>query len=213
MAVRRIQTSQGPAEVVSDLAASPRLDLLLTHGAGGGVDARDLLRLAEALPPVGISVHRLTMPWRIAGKKIAPRPPLLDEAYRAVIDDLRDERPVPLVIGGRSAGARAACRIAGPVGALGVLALAFPLHPPGKPESSRVDELINAGVPTLVVQGDRDPFGTQDEFPAGTNLRSVPFADHGFKVPAKAAITQDEALHLIVEASRAWLGTLRGNAG
>jgi len=111
----------------------------------------------------------------------------------------------PLVVGGRSAGARSAARIARSAGARGLLALSFPLHPPGKPEKSRLDELQGARVRTLVVQGESDPFGRPDEFPGDIELTAVPFADHGFKVPKKAPVGQEEALDVVLEATLEWI--------
>lgn len=207
---REIDTVHGPARLLTTRAARPRLDLVITHGAGGGVEARDLVALDEKLPALGFTVHRLVMPWRVAGKKIAPRPPILDECFVAALSAV-STRGRPLVIGGRSAGARSACRIAGEVAASGVLALAFPLHPPGRPERSRLDELEAASVPVLVVQGQRDPFGGPSEFPASTNLVEVPAADHGLKVPARAAIGQDQVLEDLTVAVAAWLTELAGN--
>lgn len=199
---RTVSTPQGEARLETHRARAPRLVLVLTHGAGGGIDARDLVRLAEALPRHGITVTLVEMPWRVQGKKLAPRPALIDEAFRAVVTALRPR--TPLVLGGRSAGARSACRIGAEVGAAGVLALAFPLHPPGRPERSRVEELLGSGVPTLVVQGERDPFGTPEEFPDGCDLAVVPAADHGLRVPRSAPLSQDEALELVAEAVLEW---------
>jgi len=108
-------------------------------------------------------------------------------------------------VGGRSAGARSAARTARNLGARGLLALAFPLHPPGRPEKTRLEELKGAGVTTLVVQGERDTFGTPDEFPGGLDLAVVPSADHSFKVPKRADISQDDALAVIVEATLEWI--------
>jgi uncharacterized protein len=114
---------------------------------------------------------------------------------------------VPLAVGGRSAGARVACRTAQDVGAAGVVALAFPLHPPGRPERSRLAELTGAGVPTLVLQGERDPFGRPEEFSAGPfELVAVPHADHGLAVPA--AHDQRETMEHIVHTVRDWLGNV-----
>lgn len=200
---RLLPTPLGDARVVVRRARKPVADLVLTHGAGGGIDARDLEAIAAALPTQGISVVLVEMPWRVQGKKLAPRPALIDEAHRAVLLGLRP-RP-PFVIGGRSAGARSACRIGAEAGAAGVLALAFPLHPPGKPEKSRVDELTGAGVPVLVVQGERDPFGRPEEFPDGTELAIVPGADHGLKVPATGPVDQEGALAIVAEATLEWL--------
>lgn len=132
---------------------------MLGHGAGGAVDAPDLLALRDAAWGAGAVVARVTQPYRVAGRR-APAPAgHLDEAWTAVLAVLRSRHPgVPLLVGGRSSGARVACRTARAVGAVGVVALAFPLHPPGRPERSRADELVT-GLPTLVVNGDRDPFG------------------------------------------------------
>ena len=114
----------------------------------------------------------------------------------------------PLVVGGRSAGARSAARCASSLGAVGCLALSFPLHPPGRPEKSRADELAGAGVPVLVVQGERDPMGRPEEFPADLpdlDMAVVPAADHGLKVPARAPLSQDEAMEIVVESTLEWL--------
>jgi uncharacterized protein len=104
------------------------------------------------------------------------------------------------VVGGRSAGARSAARTARELGASGYLALSFPLHPPGRPEKSRLAELEAVQVPTLVIQGERDPFGTPDEFPSDRELTVVPGGDHGFRVPRRGLVTPDEAMAIIVEA-------------
>ncbi|MFG3494950.1 alpha/beta family hydrolase [Streptomyces sp. NPDC047928] len=185
------------------------LVLALGHGAGGGVEARDLRALAAALPAGGVTVALVEQPWRVAGKKLAPAPKRLDEAWRDIWPALRAAGP-PVVAGGRSAGARVACRTARELGARAVLALSFPLHPPGRPERSRADELLGTGVPTLVVQGGNDPFGTPAEFPAGDHeLVEVAWADHGFAVPKRASVTQDEALGTITDGVAKWLGALR----
>lgn len=209
-----VPTPQGEARVVLHRARRPLATLVLTHGAGGGIGAADLQRLAGALPAQGLSVLLVEMPWRVAGKKVAPRPPLIDEAFRAVLKGLRQR--TPLVLGGRSAGARSACRLAAESGAAGVLALAFPLHPPGRPEKSRLEELQGAGVPVLVVQGENDPFGRPGEFPADTELAVVPGADHAMRVARSAGVSQAEALAVVVEATLEWVvrevaGTPAGN--
>jgi len=196
-------TPQGDARVVRHSARDAIAELVLTHGAGGGINAPDLVRLAADLPGNGISVTLVEMPWRVLGKKLAPRPVLIDEAYRAVLVGLSPQ--APFVLGGRSAGARSACRIGAEVGADGVLALSFPLHPPGKPEKSRLDELLGAGVPTLVVQGGHDAFGRPAEFPEDVELAVVPAADHSMKVPKSADLDQAEALALVVEATLEWI--------
>jgi predicted alpha/beta-hydrolase family hydrolase len=156
-----VDTPRGPARVDFDSpdAGSPDSVLVLGHGAGGGVDAPDLIALRDQATASGVAVARITQPYRLAGRR-APAPAgQLDEAWAAVIAVLMSRHPwVPLVVGGRSSGARVACRTAVAVGAAGIVALAFPLHPPGRPERSRAAELLT-GVPTLVVNGDRDPFG------------------------------------------------------
>ncbi|MBT2448142.1 hydrolase [Streptomyces sp. ISL-43] len=194
-------------------ARKARLVLALGHGAGGGIEARDLQALAAALPAHGVTVALVEQPWRVAGKKVAAAPKVLDEGWRALWPALAAPGR-PVVAGGRSAGARVACRTAAELGAAGVLALAFPLHPPGRPEKSRADELLGAGRPTLVVQGGRDPFGRPAEFPAPGGgedpyeLVEVAFGDHGFAVPKKADLTQEEALAVITGAVAGWLGRL-----
>lgn len=203
MSERRVATPQGEARLVTRRAKAPLARLLLTHGAGGGIDAPDLVAIRDALPAHGVGVTLVEMPWRVQGRKLAPRPALIDEAFRAIARATRSR--TPLVIGGRSAGARSACRIGVEVGAAGVVALAFPLHPPGKPESSRLGELAGAGLPALVIQGERDPFGRPEEFPGDVDLTVVPAADHALRVPATAPITQAEASAIIVEALIEWL--------
>jgi len=200
---RLVPTPHGDARVVSRRARRPIATLVLTHGAGGGIDAPDLVRLARSLPQQDISVTLVEMPWRLAGRRLAPRPAVIDECFTAVLDTMRMR--TPLVVGGRSAGARSACRIARRSAAAGVLALAFPLHPPGRPERTRVEELTAARLPTLVVQGGRDPFGTPEEFPPDTEMVVVPDADHGLKVPARAALTHAEALAVVYEGVLEWV--------
>ncbi|MCZ7418911.1 MULTISPECIES: alpha/beta family hydrolase [unclassified Micromonospora] len=161
-----LDTPRGPARVdTDDPSGPPRALLVLGHGAGGGVDAPDLIALRDAAVTAGLVVARVTQPYRVAGRR-APAPAgHLDEAWSVVLTALRQRQPgVPLVVGGRSSGARVACRTARAVGAAGVVALAFPLHPPGRPERSRAGELVT-GVPTLVVNGDRDPFGVPEPGP------------------------------------------------
>ncbi|TJZ45201.1 hydrolase [Streptomyces piniterrae] len=181
----------------------------LGHGAGGGIGARDLQALAAALPARGYTVALVEQPWRVAGKKVAPAPKTLDAGWTALWPALA-KPGLPVVAGGRSAGARVACRTARELGAYAVLALSFPLHPPGKPERSRVDELTGAGVPTLVVQGARDPFGRPEEFPPGTELAEVAYGDHGFAVPKSAGVGEAESMAALTDAVLAWLDGLLG---
>ena len=200
---RVIATPHGDGRLVSHRSRSPIATMLLSHGAGRGIDTRDLEALAEELPRQGITVHRFDQPWVVAGRKVASAPAILDSALTAAADVIRPR--TPLVVGGRSAGARSAARTARDLGARGCLALAFPLHPPGRPDKSRLDELIHSRVTTLVVQGERDAFGTPDEFPAGIDLAVVPEADHSFAVPKRASLSQDDALAIIVEAVLEWV--------
>jgi len=182
--------------------------LALGHGAGGGIEAADLQALAAALPPSGIEVVLVEQPWRVAGKKIAPAPKTLDEGWIPVAETLRKRaRATPFLAGGRSAGARVACRTALGTGAAGVVALAFPLHPPGKPEKSRAEELLDTGLPTLVVQAGADTFGTAAEFPElpGTHrLVGLPAGDHAFKVKK----ADPPVLDALVAAVADWIDAL-----
>jgi predicted alpha/beta-hydrolase family hydrolase len=203
---RLVPTPHGDARVIVRAAREPRLTLLLQHGAGGGLDARDLVALATRLPADGITTVLLQQPFSVAGRKVAPRAAVLDECLAAVVPNVR-RRP-PLVLAGRSAGARCSTRLADQLDAVACLALAFPLHPPGHPEKSRVDELLGVQVPTLVVQGAKDPFGQPGEFPRlPSHMRLVPVrdADHGFAVPKRAKLSQDRTVDLIVDTVRDWL--------
>lgn len=201
---RLIPTPHGEARLVVHQASKVLATLLLSHGAGRGVDdSPDLTALAARLPRQGVTVMLLDQPWKVAGRKIATPPSTLDDGLVAVANTLRTRRP--LIVGGRSAGARSAARCAKRLGASGCLALAFPLHPPGRPEKSRLDELLGTGVPTLVVQGERDTFGRPEEFPDDTDLCVVPAAGHDFSVPARADVSQEDALAVIVESTLEWI--------
>jgi predicted alpha/beta-hydrolase family hydrolase len=198
-----VSTPHGDARLHRNRSRHPIATMLLGHGAGGGVDAPDLEALAAELPRQGLSVVRVEQPWRVAGKKIAPRPEVLDECFVAAANHLRVR--TPLVVGGRSAGARSAARTARELGAAGFLALSFPLHPPGRPEKSRLEELQAVQVPCLVIQGERDAFGRPDEFPPDCELAVVPGADHGFRVPKRGLVSAEEAMAIIVEAVLEWV--------
>lgn len=200
---RVIPTPHGEGRLVTERARNTLATLLLSHGAGGGIEARDLEALARHLPRNGITVVRFEQPWRRAGRKIAGPPASLDAGLRAAANALRGR--TPLVIGGRSAGARSAARSAHSLGAAGVLALSFPLHPPGRPEKTRLDELTGSRLPTLVIQGERDTMGLPEEFPADTDLCVVPGGDHGLKVPARGPVSQQEAMDIVVEATLEWM--------
>lgn len=208
MTTQTVGTDAGDARITWHPARNARLVLAVGHGAGGGIEARDLTALAAALPGHGVTVALVEQPWRVAGKKVAPAPKTLDTGWRGVWPALTGPG-LPVISGGRSAGARVACRTAAELGAHAVLALSFPLHPPGRPEKSRAAELLGAGVPTLVVQGGNDPFGRPAEFPeGGFELVEVAYGDHGFAVPKRAGLTQERALEIITGAVREWVVSL-----
>lgn len=156
-----IPTPHGTAEVELHRAAHAMAAVLLGHGAGGSTGAPDLVAVTNAVTGVGIHVALVTQPYRVAGRR-APAPARqLDEAWLAVAAHLSDGvfAGLPIVFGGRSSGARVACRTAAAGAAVAVLCLAFPMHPPRRPDRSRIHELAGVQVPVLVVQGQRDPFG------------------------------------------------------
>ncbi len=186
-----VDTPGGPGELVLAEAVTPIAVLLLGHGAGGSEASWDLDLLARELPASGISVGRYRQPWLVAGRKVAGPPPSLDRAWVPAVAAVRAHWPgLPLFVGGRSAGARCACRCFEPTEA-GLVLLSFPLHPPGKPEKSRVAELASAGGPALVVQGAADPFGSPadvaralaDAGYSGERIVGVPGASHSLAPP------------------------------
>jgi predicted alpha/beta-hydrolase family hydrolase len=208
--VELIPTEPGDARITwyrRDLAGHGVL--LLGHGAGGGIEAPDLQALAAGIDEVAVAL--VEQPWRVAGKRLAPAPKTLDAGWVPVVARVRETvgAATPLIVGGRSAAARVACRTGRETGAAGVLALAFPLHPPGKPERSRAEELLGTGLPTLVVQGARDTFGTPEEFPPlpkrTHRLVGLPAGNHGFTVRKSEA----EVLPALVAAVADWLVPLR----
>jgi len=172
--VREIDTPHGPARAHAQLVEQPRAALVLGHGAGGGVTARDLVAAGEAALEHRVSVVLVEQPYRVAGRRSPAPAAQLDTAWRAVVEALRENetRGLPLVVGGRSSGARVACRTAGDVGAAGVLCLAFPLVPParrsGAQPAGRLPELDAVAVPVLVVQGANDRFGIPPAAPRRT---------------------------------------------
>lgn len=173
-----IATPQGPAQVTLDTPAGPAFLLIMTHGSNGGVDAPDLLAVRQEALDLGAAVARVLQPFRVAGRRAPGSPSRQDEAWLTVVAALRERfGDLPLVQCGRSNGARVACRTARAAGARGVIALAFPLHPPGKPERSRAGELRSAGVEVVVVNGARDPFGVPDVADA-TCVRVLPGERH-----------------------------------
>jgi uncharacterized protein len=166
-----LETPHGPARAHVEAAGAPRAALVLGHGAGGGVAARDLVAAQQVALAQQVSVALVEQPYRVAGRRSTAPAHQLDAAWIAVVEQLLggDLSGLPLIAGGRSAGARVACRTAATIGAIGVLCLAFPLHPPGRPEKTRQPELDAVEVPVLVVQGTSDPFG----MPAGGPGREI----------------------------------------
>jgi predicted alpha/beta-hydrolase family hydrolase len=199
VAKRAIETPQGRANAYLHPAEQPRAALVLGHGAGGGVEAPDLVAARDAALPAGVTVALVEQPYRAAGKRSSPPPHRLDEAWIAVVEELRDGElaELPLIAGGRSLGARVACRTADATDAVAVLCLAFPLQPPprkgGKTSPSRIEELDSVSVPTLVVQGERDRFG----MPPGAANRTV------VEVPGDHGLKKD--LEAVADAVRTWL--------
>jgi len=174
-----LDTPHGPARVYLHSAeGDPVALLVLGHGANGQVRAPDLLRATEVANATWVSVALVEQPYKVAGRR-APAPAAhLDAAFTAVVEHLRAGAPV--ILGGRSMGARVACRTAGALGAIGVLCLAFPVHPPGRPEKSRLEELDAVEAPVLVVQGTRDAFGMPPPAP-GREIVEIEGGDHSLK--------------------------------
>jgi uncharacterized protein len=201
-AVSAVDTAVGEAQVLLDLPRdAARALLVLGHGAGGDVSAPDLLLLRSAALDAGIAVARVRQPYRVAGRRAPAPASQLDSAWTCVVAALRDgtgefaryRRKLggwPVVVSGRSSGARVACRTATACGAAAVVALAFPLHPPGRPDRSRAAELV-VEPPLIVVQGSRDAFGRPGEFPSDVTVLEVAGADHGLKAPAFEAVAGD----------------------
>jgi hypothetical protein len=184
----QIDTPTGPATADLDRPAHASALAVLTHGAFGGVGSADLIAVRDSLVADGVAAALVTQPYRVAGRRTPPAAAVQDAAWLAVLAALRRRRgfaTVPLVVGGRSNGARVACRTAGAAGAVGVVALAFPVHPPGKPEQSRLEELAAPTVPVLVVQGERDPFGMPPEDPS-RRLVVIPGGEHSLRADLAA---------------------------
>jgi predicted alpha/beta-hydrolase family hydrolase len=192
VSVLDVDTPHGPARAHLHEVDAPRGALVLGHGAAGGVGARDLLKATDVARAEGFSVALVEQPYKVAGRKSAAPAAQLDAAWRAVIAALPFDG-LPLIAGGRSSGARVACRTAADTGAAGVLCLAFPLHPPGRPEKTRLDELEAVTVPVLIVQGVSDPFGMPPDGPGRTVV----------KVKGNHSLSGDAAA--LGDAVRAWL--------
>lgn len=203
--VRAVETPRGPARIHIDLVDDPRAVLVLGHGAGGGVSAPDLIAAAAAARSAGVAVIRVEQPYRVAGRRSPPPAAHLDDAWTTVVDDVRtaEGRDLPLVVGGRSSGARVACRTAAASGARGVVCLAFPLEPPPRGAgstrpASRLPELDAVTVPVLVVQGERDPFGIPPTMSARTVVRVA--GDHALRSDREKVTTAVRGwLHRLLE--------------
>ena len=197
-----IGTAGGPGQVEVDQPESAAFLVVLTHGAAGSTGTKDLLAVRAAALARGAAVAQVLQPYRVRGARAPGAAGPQDAAWLEIVAALRAQYPgIPLIQGGRSNGARVACRTAAGAGALGVIALAFPLHPPGRPEQSRAAELQSTGAPVLVVNGERDPFG----IPApedGATVVVLPGETHSLsKKPAAVAA-----------AAGAWLDGLLGLA-
>jgi uncharacterized protein len=202
--VNEIMTSAGPADVVLEQPERPAFLLVLTHGAGGTPDTADVLAVRDAARDLGAATALVTQPYRVKGARAPGSAVKQDAAWAELVGVLRRETaregvPLPLVQGGRSNGARVVCRTAREVGAAGVVALAFPLHPPGQPGKSRDAELRGAGASVLVVNGERDPFG-------------IPGPDEATEVVVLAGETHALSKHPVAVGATvaAWLGALPG---
>ena len=190
MPKRRIDTPSGEAVAHLHPVDAPRAWLVLGHGAGGGVEAPDLIAATEAARAEGVAVALVEQPYRVAGRRSPAPAKRLDEAWTAVLADLSDREleGLPRIVGGRSLGARVACRTLEETGGDAVLCLAFPLEPPARkgkePSPSRLPELAAVTAPMLVIQGDRDRFG----MPPSTARRKVAVVpgDHGLKADTDA---------------------------
>jgi hypothetical protein len=197
----QIDTPHGLARVHLRRVPEACAALVLGHGAAGGIDAADIQAATHAAEAEGLAVALVEQPYRVAGRRSPASAPQLDAAWIAVLERVRVEElaGLPLVVGGRSLGARVACRTAEATGAVAVLCLAFPLQPPpraGKPPKSRLAELDSVTVPTLVVQGERDRFGLP---PASASRQVV-------KVPGDHGLKSD--LEAVGSAVRSWLASV-----
>jgi predicted alpha/beta-hydrolase family hydrolase len=195
----QLDTPHGPAMAHLHPADEPSAALVLGHGAGGGIEAGDLVAAKDAAHSQGVSVALIEQPYRVAGRRSPAPARQLDAAWVAVVERLRADElsGLPLIVGGRSLGARVACRTVAEAGGMAVLCLAFPLQPPrrkgGKESPSRLPELDEVAVPMLIVQGDRDRFG----MPPAARRRTV------VQVPGDHGLKKD--LDAVADAVGAWL--------
>jgi uncharacterized protein len=202
-----VETPGGLAGVHLHAVDRPRAALLLGHGAGGGVEAPDLVTARDVALDEQVAVALVEQPYRVAGRRSPPPVARLDADWSAVVERLREDElsGLPLVVGGRSLGARVACRTSEELRAVAVLCLAFPLRPPqrrsGKPSPSRLGELDAVKVPTLVVQGASDPFGIPPPGP----MRTV------IEVPGTHSLRTEVAP--ISDAVRTWLSDVIATGG
>jgi hypothetical protein len=197
-----LETPHGPARAHVSPVASAAAALVLGHGAGGGIGSADLVGAAEAGRSAGLSVVLVEQPYRVAGRRSPAPAGQLDTAWTSVVRQLRAGPldGLSILTGGRSSGARVACRTAVETGSVAVLCLAFPLHPPGRPEKSRLAELDAVEVPTLVVQGENDPFGLP---PGGPNRTVV-------RIPGTHSLRSSVA---VAAAVSDWLAAVRAMSG
>lgn len=198
MQLQSVPTPHGEARVHLHLVDDARGGLVLGHGAGGGIGAPDLKASADAAVGACVSVALVEQPYRVAGRRSPAPARHLDAAWLAVVEHLRGGAfaGLTLVCGGRSSGARVACRTAAEAGAAGVLCLAFPLHAPGKPEKTRLPELEAVTAPVLIVQGERDPFG----MPPAAAGREIVVLEGDHSLRNEHALLRDRV--------RAWLAAL-----
>jgi predicted alpha/beta-hydrolase family hydrolase len=198
MSALGVQTPHGPARVYLHAAAEPVAALVLGHGAGGGIGARDLTTATEVALSMSLTTALMEQPYKVAGRRSPAPANQLDAAWKAVVSHLgaNELSGMPLIVGGRSAGARVACRTVPDTGALAVLCLAFPLHPPGRPDRTRQPELDAVRLPVLVVQGESDPFG----LPAPGPNRTI------VTVRGNHSLATD--LEAVAAAVRSWLAAI-----
>jgi predicted alpha/beta-hydrolase family hydrolase len=201
-----ISTPVGTARLSWFRADTPRAVLLMSHGTATGIEAADLQAIASVLPADRITVALMTQPYRVDRNPAVSGEASLDIAWAATWQHIaRDETPI--IAGGRSAGSQVACRTAGELGAVGVVALAYPIRGPGSRQ-----ELLRTAAPTLIVQGTADPFGTPADYPPlppAFELVEVPGADHmfgGHSGPASANLL------IVTDAVRGWIQRLLADA-